>query len=147
MRFIFLDIDGVLNSDKYIGSGKFNLENPISQIDPDSVLLINKLVDKTGAVVILSSNWRLLFSLTKINKMFTKCGSTFRVTAKTPSQRKISSYREDEVNEFLSKNPAESFVILDDVNEFYDLKNNLVLINSLVGITEKDLDKAIRILL
>lgn len=55
-KIIFLDIDGVLNdretlTKKYPGSG-------IMGIDPYKVLLLSRIVEATGAEIVLSSSWR-----------------------------------------------------------------------------------------
>lgn len=58
MKVIFLDIDGVLNSnDWYVktrGVGGYNG----GDIDPECIELINDLIDATGAKIIMSSSWR-----------------------------------------------------------------------------------------
>ena len=56
MKVIFLDIDGVLNSEEYYESfpdGEF-----IPPIDPVCVERLKRIVDRTGAKLILSSSWR-----------------------------------------------------------------------------------------
>ena len=59
MKVIFLDIDGVLNSDEYFDRIK-NLEitGIEEQIDIKKVELLKKAIDETGAKVVLSSSWR-----------------------------------------------------------------------------------------
>lgn len=58
MKVIFLDIDGVLNSnDWYVktrGVGGYNG----GDVDPECIELINDLIDATGAKIIMSSSWR-----------------------------------------------------------------------------------------
>jgi len=55
MKVIFLDIDGVLNSEKF-------LENNKNQaIDRNSVGILKNIIDKTGALIVMSSGWRLWF--------------------------------------------------------------------------------------
>lgn len=58
MKVIFLDIDGVLNSnDWYVktrGIGGYNG----GDVDPKCIELINDLIDATGAKIIMSSSWR-----------------------------------------------------------------------------------------
>ena len=62
MKVIFLDIDGVLNTsqtfieidNEFIKTGKRRIE-----IDLDRVELLKEIVDATGAVIVLSSSWRL----------------------------------------------------------------------------------------
>ena len=50
-KVIFLDVDGVLNSDR-------TLSEDIS-LEDDLILNLKELVNKTGAKIILSSSWRL----------------------------------------------------------------------------------------
>lgn len=47
MKIIFLDIDGVLN-----------YENSKSKVEEEKVKLLKEIVDKTGAEIVLSSDWR-----------------------------------------------------------------------------------------
>ena len=54
--FLFLDIDGVLNSHAYarkLGKGG------ILGIDPEAVKHLQRVVDETGCQIVLSSTWRL----------------------------------------------------------------------------------------
>lgn len=54
--YLFLDIDGVLNSHDYarrLGKGG------ILGIDPDAVKHLQRVVDETGCQIVLSSTWRL----------------------------------------------------------------------------------------
>jgi HAD domain in Swiss Army Knife RNA repair proteins len=53
MNVIFLDIDGVLNSDATSNPRKFPYI-----VDPDLLAIFNDLVRRTAATVVLSSSWR-----------------------------------------------------------------------------------------
>jgi hypothetical protein len=53
MKVIFLDIDGVLNCDKTPNPRKFPYI-----VDKKLLARLKKLVDRTGAKVVLSSTWR-----------------------------------------------------------------------------------------
>lgn len=57
-KIIFLDIDGVMNS---INERKLHPEDfgKMYGIDPKPVAILNDLVEKTGAEIVLSSTWRL----------------------------------------------------------------------------------------
>ena len=57
MKVIFLDIDGVLNSDDYIDIAK-NSQGIERHIDIDKVKLLKKAIDETGAKTVLTSSWR-----------------------------------------------------------------------------------------
>lgn len=53
-RFIFLDIDGVLNGHEWCHLG----HRDVPSINPDCVRVFNVLIEKTGAQVIIHSTWR-----------------------------------------------------------------------------------------
>ena len=53
MKVIFLDIDGVLNSSKTIDR---NFDYP--ELDPRNLVVLKKVVNKTGAVLVLTSSWK-----------------------------------------------------------------------------------------
>ena len=55
MKVIFLDIDGVLNT------------NSDREISDDKLKLLSELVSKTGADVVLSSSWRNWWNNPKTN--------------------------------------------------------------------------------
>jgi hypothetical protein len=54
MKVIFLDIDGVLNCSKTPNPRKFPYV-----VDKRLLIRLQKLIDRTGAKVVLSSSWRL----------------------------------------------------------------------------------------
>lgn len=55
VKYIFLDVDGVLNS--------YHPYDPKDDsVDLDKVQLVKKIVDATGADVILSSAWKAIWS-------------------------------------------------------------------------------------
>lgn len=56
MKVIFLDVDGVLNSEKYYTEHMEDMmENPV---DRECVRRLKQIVDATGAKIVLSSSWR-----------------------------------------------------------------------------------------
>lgn len=56
-KILFLDIDGVLNSEVYYKSS-FKSDNSSSRFDPKSVELIKKLVEEFSLQIVISSTWR-----------------------------------------------------------------------------------------
>lgn len=65
MKAIFLDIDGVMNSQDWY---KRRTRHPVPrtmdqynemEFDPECVKLLQKIIQETGATIILSSTWRL----------------------------------------------------------------------------------------
>jgi HAD domain in Swiss Army Knife RNA repair proteins len=56
-KILFLDIDGVLNSEAYYKSSSHK-ENYSSRFDPQSVEFIKKLVEEFSLQIVISSTWR-----------------------------------------------------------------------------------------
>lgn len=140
MKVIFLDIDGVLNSQAY--DQKRNL-NELSNIDETRLPLIKKIVDATNAHIVLSSTWREHWNKEQenldvdgqyIHKLFSKYG--LDIYDKTPILGHRAK-RKDEINQWLknSSEVIESFVILDDYPFGWDVFSNyLVKTNPLIGL-------------
>lgn len=57
-KILFLDIDGVLNHQKYYADGRRDASYPLSEICPVSIELLNKIVSETGCKLVISSTWR-----------------------------------------------------------------------------------------
>ena len=59
MKIIFLDIDGVLNSQIAYENGFCKYNDDYGQdFYPESAKLLNKLIDETKAKIVISSTWR-----------------------------------------------------------------------------------------
>lgn len=56
MKIIFLDVDGVLNSEEFYMAHKEDIE--LQQIDEVCVKRLKQIVDATNAKIVLSSSWR-----------------------------------------------------------------------------------------
>src|ERR1700728_3493853 len=63
MKVIFLDIDGVLNNHQ------FDTEIMCGQIHKDKVILLNSILRRTDARIVLSSAWRYLVYRNEMNLM------------------------------------------------------------------------------
>lgn len=65
MKVIFLDIDGVLNSqDWYKRRTRYPAPRTMDQyhemeFDPEAVKLLKRIIEETGAKIVLSSSWRI----------------------------------------------------------------------------------------
>lgn len=163
MKLLFLDFDGVLNSDVYMKSKAYQDEvaglsdwEVIQQahhthLDPDALALIAKIVDATGAVVIASTTWRLRYSNDEMNLMLSNRGAKFRISGSTPAIRMFGSDRGAEIKRYMenSLDEPESFVIIDDIDFFIhykDLYPHFIQTDSKYGIRQSDVERAIKIL-
>lgn len=166
MKFLFLDIDGVLNGDIYMSSAAY-LDECKSlgiipegrevmdkahylHINPAAIKLVNVLVERSEAKVILSSTWRLKYSLDELNSMFEKRGATFQIEGVTPAKMSWRP-RGYDVAEFLAHQKQEgivpeAFVILDDMDEFSKLKDHFIQTCEEEGLTQEDVVLALKIL-
>lgn len=148
-KIIFLDFDGVLNSEQYIRKcGGYGVV-----IDPAKMVLLKQIVEATAAEVVLSTSWREHWSQdtaqcdgtgTQINHIFRKYG--LRIFDKTPQ---LHTRREEEIRNWLDEHPeVENFVVLDDMllsGEF--LTGHFVKISAYFGgMDETDVQNAIEIL-
>lgn len=150
MKVIFLDIDGVLNSDTYMEKQLDNSSEGIeSEIDPATLILLKKAVDTTGAKIILSSSWRIMRKYNELEKFLMKFGIS--LSGKTPY---VDGKRGLEIKQYLSENKnIEQYLILDDeIFESFDeeLVNHLILIKSdqnyhgfSEGLTEKHIKQIV----
>jgi len=169
MKVIFLDIDGVLNNEntfikkykEFSSTGKI-----IPEIDMQMVMRLKQIVNATGAVIVLSSSWKLGWDIN-----FTKCSQhckdlilifseyNLKIFDKTPNIE--HGNRQREIKEWLKNHPeTEKFVILDDETTFLMdfvgkqlvktsiLPDGVMLTNmkDTTGLQEKHVKEAIKIL-
>ena len=122
MKILFLDFDGVLNSVKWMRenpdmANSMFLASVESKLDKNAVALLNDVLAKTGAYVVISSTWRKCMSLVEIKEVLYNNGFTGKVVGATPRFAKNgSSHRGDEIQEWLDTGyiDVEKFVIVDD---------------------------------
>lgn len=153
MKVLFLDFDGVLNSAQYRKDPDLYVESPI---ELSKMPYVKEIVDSTGAKIVLTTSWRDCWSAdskhinrmgTVIDKIFIKFG--IKVVGKTPERNFFR--RDEEIYSFLRDNiNVESFCILDDLDElFLDetiRRKHLVITNPEIGITDDNVNEAIKIL-
>lgn len=130
MRILFLDIDGVLNSDRWDQAKKpINADFLESQFDPKAVALLNELVAKIDAQIVLTSSWRLNFELEGMNALFHKVGIKRALVSYTPNLHAGQGYltRGNEILQWILDNKAiiqtkaanyTNYLILDDNADF-----------------------------
>lgn len=116
MKVLFLDFDGVLNTDKYLRS----CEDWGMIVDPSRMPLLKKIIDATHAKIVLSTTWREHWipgaeqsdpTGQKINELFAAYG--LEIWDKTPE---LGQKREQEIKAWLDLHPeVEAFAVLDDM--------------------------------
>ena len=131
MKVIFLDVDGVLNSDEYIDKiKKLNVNTIKSKVSVNKIGLLKQAVDATGARVVLTSSWRYRRDGTLLKGLLLKYGICADSTPFIDNKRGL------EIKKYLLDNPdLEDFVILDD--EVFDSFDE-ELIKHLIKISDKN---------
>ena len=167
-KVIFLDIDGVLNTGEYFASLKdkgLPTEDSFGNLfSPQAVANLQQIVESTDAQIVISSSWRFA-GLDMLRLMWKERhlpGKVYDITSLFVADDYIRTYMEDEGHDFceamtvaremeistwLQDHPEVSnYVILDDFESFRQLAPHHVPINAEKGITNTDVEKAIKIL-
>lgn len=157
MKLIYLDFDGVLNSRRWFNKlqgrqtdDRLVLVETDEMLDPEPVELINQLVEKSGAKVVVSSSWRILHSIEDLNNILRKFGARFEAIDVTP---RLYEERGIEIQTHLdylkSKgDEIESFVIIDDDWDMAHFLNTKHFIKTTFdsGFTDWHLEEALKVL-
>ena len=174
MKVLFLDIDGVLNSENwfayriycvknnmvnilmnFVDTDDRNIKHKLTMLDDRAIANLNRIIEETGCKVVLSSSWR---SSIESENIFTQNllklkGFKYEFYDVTPRLwfSDFSIRRGEEIKFWLDKesekHEIESFVILDDDSDMLpEQMNNLIHIDGQVGLTDRDVLTAIEIL-
>lgn len=94
MKIIFLDFDGVLNSNNWysrrfneIGTSNISGKYPLYEFDPLSIKELNRIIEQTGASVVVSSSWRVGNRIEDLQQMLDAVGFVGKVIDTTPRFR------------------------------------------------------------
>jgi hypothetical protein len=135
-KIIFLDIDGVLNSEesyKQIGTYKV--------FSPKSLNALERILKVSGAKIVISSAWRYSHTTQEMQDMLAGFGVTCEVIGETPSTGPIYFESDDtdiiqpiyptrgkEIKAWLDENTHGPihFVIIDDISDMDELSSHLV---------------------
>ncbi len=162
---IFLDFDGVLNSQLFYvrrKNGEFSTHDLAlcRDIDPEAVELLNNLIKKTDAKVVVSSTWRLGRTIKELQEILESAGFVGEVIDKTPSmnhgQYGDCILRGNEILAWIKANKDivggyydtyRRYVILDDDSDFLLWqRENFFHCDAYAGLTPNVVYKAARFL-
>ena len=155
MNVVFFDVDGVLNSEKFLCEthGEF--------INPKNVANLKMIVDATGAKLVMTSDWRKQvidkdISKTHVRELLDRLADAgMEVYGATSSgdelRNKYGVYtRACAVKDYVTANAVEGYVIFDDMDmdwEAQGLDSHWInTVNVLTGLTETDARNAISII-
>ena len=103
-KVLFLDVDGVLNNPEI-------LEKNGLGIGPDHLTELKRIINETGAKIVLSSTWRLMHH-TRVIILPALQSIGADVIGMTPNHKNLP--RSEEILTWLENNPECHFAILDD---------------------------------
>ena len=149
-KYIFLDVDGVLNSqDTFISSQINNLDpdDPYYELDKGNLSYISQLFSHhPDAHVVLSSSWRGNPILEdRLMHAFDDFSIPFPI-GRTP---RLRSSRGSEIEEWMNRNNVDKsqILIIDDESDMGNLKDRLIQTSFYKGgFGQRELEKAIRML-
>lgn len=154
MKVIFLDIDGVLNSNDWYVKTRGIGKQDEGDMDPNAINLINQIIEKTGAKIIISSSWRTDFE-NCCRHLYEKGLMANAIVGSTPNfvyscqsnEIRESLCRGNEIQYTIWSEDISYYVILDDdCDMLYCQKDNFIHVNFMHGITEENVEQAIKIL-
>jgi len=134
MKVIFLDFDGVICTSESISEARAWFNNKelynIKMIDPLLVENLNKVIEKTDAKVVISSDWRYFHSMGELRKFLRVTGFSGKVIDRTPIWKEYKNdigiktcnglkrfwehERGNEIKMWLDKHEVKTYVIIDD---------------------------------
>lgn len=157
MNIIFLDIDGVLNSNFWEKEHQKEISNGIL-VDTEKIELLSMLINEFSAKIVLHSGWKYWFDenlkplrveAERLQEMLKKYG--LDIEAVTPDfadekikrTKKFSRIKAKEILSWVESHPNINWIVIDDL----DLHNKIVLehqvmTNNSVGLTLEDIEKA-----
>ena len=147
---IFLDFDGVLNTEQYQAQlaieGKPTKDRWGPLFDPKAVGNLRRILDATDSIIVVSSSWRYIHRLSSLRLMWSARNLPGEIIDTIPCGATYISRGED-IEYWLERNNRPQYVIIDDLGDFFpEQLDHFVQTNPIVGITDADALKAIDLL-
>ena len=149
-NIIFLDVDGVLNSINNLIEVYNKTKKPHSgydyPFDENCLKNLQELVNETNSKLVITSTWRKEQKgrETLLNEL-KEYGLDKQVIGYTPVLP--NGNREAEIKKYLSTlKEMPNYIILDDSKEFVELSHALIKTDTRTGLTNKNVEQAIKIL-
>ena len=145
MKVIFLDFDGVLNSNIFVLDSK---QKAPFFLEDDKMLLLKNIINETDAKVVLSTSWREVWNTElSVSKQLKEYFDSFEIDVYDVTSC-VNYHRPSEIKEWLSRHDVISYVILDDITDPWDGLEDHVVTTNLdgLGLTEALALQAIQIL-
>ena len=154
MKIVFLDIDGVLNHEKFYKDFHFNkiikAQHRKNNIDPRSAKLVVDLCKQTGAKIVISSSLRF-DGLDELTKRLRIAGIKDKYVLDVCSLERPHEFsgtnRGTVIQRYIDEHNIDKYIILDDDTDMLEhQKPYFIKISRWTGFTEVNLKTAINIL-
>jgi hypothetical protein len=142
-RIVFLDIDGVLNSEQ-----SRDESGSLIEFSKKAVANLNEILSSTSALIVISSSWRIDWTLEEISRHLVRQGvASPKIVGKTPEL--ADQPRGHEIQAWLDDAPfpVQSFVILDDRDDLHPNRLRHIQTDPAEGLTAHDAYRATSLLL
>jgi hypothetical protein len=125
MKIIFLDIDGVIATTKQFLLSKksktYIKEYDVYPFDKGCVEILNEIIDRTDAQIIISSDWQMYYNLDQLKDIFKINGVSrlpLDVTGLEGDEILIEEERAYNIKNYYMKNQKliDKYVVIDDLS-------------------------------
>jgi hypothetical protein len=133
---MFLDIDGVLATTMQYCTNrkKWHPMYDCYKFDETCVKVFNQLIEKLKPIIVLSSDWKLRYSLIQLNEIFEWNGVIAKISGITPdfwgnlykSLQELEECRAAEILAYINEHKIEKYVVIDDLDLSPWFPNNFV---------------------
>lgn len=146
-KYIFLDIDGTLNTGRsdYLSPEKYG-----HHFDDVAVQNLRCIIESTGATIVISSSWRYM-GISRLRELWQKWKLPGEIHGCTPGvwgDETVFDTRGEEIRQWLVENASEpiSYVIIDDMGKTEateEQRSRWITVDPHCGISESDMKLAI----
>ncbi len=147
MKVIFVDIDGPLATDESSKMREKTKWHPnLYKMDVKCVSILNEIIEDTGCELVVSSDWRIHFSLEELGEIF-EWNNVIKKPIGVTSQECISmsdsaKNRIYQIKLFLDEIKPEMWAVIDDlplgINNYKFGLTNYVYCDEIEGLAEKN---------
>lgn len=144
MKVLFLDFDGVLNTDRFV---RVNQQFGLC-LEPSKLMYLKEIVNKTNAHIVIHSSWRMYFDKTGshyickyMNDEFMKYGLVI------DDCTRINLRRKESIEDYIVRHDLKEYVIVDDMYLSSTLiDNHFIKTDAHYGITDQIKNEIIKML-
>ena len=159
MNYLFLDIDGVLNTGRYsdclVENGLCETDADGYLFDPEAVQNLERIIEATDAKIVITSTWRYDCDMQALWRNRNLAGEVIGTTPTLLREKAIGKikvyygHRGMEIEAWLKDNAIApyKYAILDDEDDYLPHQaEHLILTDPMTGITKDIADNVINLL-